>query len=211
MEIMMINENKLKIMLDYRDLAEFDMEVEDLDYRNTETKQMLWEILRRAKRTVGFDTDGSRLLVQVYPSRDGSCEIFITKLETAESEATGGNMGQKQEKEASFRRGKPWSTEIPSNTLPVVFAFDCLEWLICVCRRLQTIGYRGNSSVYISDECRYYLLIDRSASEEDFSLNEYSFITEYGSREPAETLRVFLAEHGTIICQANAIEQLSRL
>ena len=63
MEIIMISESKLKVMLTSEDLQAFELEAEDLDYGNTETKRMFWDVLGRAKNSVGFDTDGQRVLV----------------------------------------------------------------------------------------------------------------------------------------------------
>ena len=80
MEFILINENKIKVMLSACDLEEFEIEAEELDYANTDTKRMLWDILSRAKHSTGFDTDGQRVLVQLYPSRHGGCEMFVTKI-----------------------------------------------------------------------------------------------------------------------------------
>ena len=80
MEIIMINENKLKVMLCKEDLSHFELSPEQLDYSNTETKRMFWDVLSRAKHQTGFDTDGQRVLVQLYPSKEGGCEMFVTKI-----------------------------------------------------------------------------------------------------------------------------------
>lgn len=80
MEFILINENKIKVMLSEEDLDEFEIDAEEMDYSNTETKRMFWDILSRAKHSTGFDTDGQRVLVQLYPSRKGGCEMFVTKI-----------------------------------------------------------------------------------------------------------------------------------
>ena len=80
MEIILISECKLKIALREEDLAAFEIRADELDYSNTETKRMFWDLLTRAKQKTGFDTDGQRVLVQLYPSKDGGCEMFVTKI-----------------------------------------------------------------------------------------------------------------------------------
>ena len=80
MEIIMISDSKIKVMLSADDLKGFDLDTASLDYSNTETKRMFWDILSRAKHSIGFDTDGHRVLVQLYPSRCGGCEMFVTRL-----------------------------------------------------------------------------------------------------------------------------------
>ena len=82
MEFILINDNKIKVMLTEEDLQEFEIEADELDYSNTDTKKMFWDVLSRAKRLTGFDTDGQRVLVQLYPSRHGGCEMFVTKIGT---------------------------------------------------------------------------------------------------------------------------------
>ena len=49
MEIIMISDCKLKVMLGEDDLKQFEIKAEQLDYSNTETKRMFWDLLSRAK------------------------------------------------------------------------------------------------------------------------------------------------------------------
>ena len=206
MELILINESKLKVMLTKTDLSDFEIEAEELDYGNTETKRMFWDILSRAKHAVGFDTDGSRVLVQLYPSREGGCEMFITKIGALCSACDG------------------VSDDCPSGTLscksvrssgakgrPLAFSFDCLEWLLTVCRRLRGIGYEGDSAAYIGDDKRYYLFLEGLDSTGYLPLDEYSFIGEYGAAESPEALEQFLGEHGRALCADEAVERLGVL
>ena len=80
MEFILIGDGKIKVSLTKEDLEEFELSADELDYANTETKRMFWDVLSRAKARTGFDTDGEKVLVQLYPSRDGGCEIFVTKI-----------------------------------------------------------------------------------------------------------------------------------
>ena len=205
MEIIMINESKLKVMLSESDLEEFDLEAEELDYGNTETKRMFWDILGRAKRAVGFDTDGTRVLVQLYPSREGGCEMFITKIGSVcpgcETEA----------REEPILHYKPSHRPCAGKGKTGAFRFDCLEWLIAVCRRLRGIGYTGSSEAYIDDGRLYYLFLEGLDPTGYLPLDEYSFITEYGTQENAESLRLALQERGTCLCQTDAVDRLGVL
>ena len=80
MEFIIISEDKIKVTLTAEDLEEFELDSSTLDYANTETKRMFWDVLSRAKHRTGFDTDGQKVLVQLYPSKQGGCEIFVTKI-----------------------------------------------------------------------------------------------------------------------------------
>ena len=79
MELIVVNSQKLKIILDKDDMLSFDISGEDLDYSSAKTRKALGNILERAKAETGFDTGNDRLYIQVFLSVDGGCEMFFTK------------------------------------------------------------------------------------------------------------------------------------
>ena len=207
MELLRISDSKLKVMMNRQDLADFQLRAEELDYSNTETKRMFWDILNQAKHTLGFVTDGARVLVQLFPSRDGGCEMFITKIgEICHSCQQGEEGGSPL---LPLLHYKP--SHHSSGGRPGVFGFDTLEWMISVCHRLCGIGYAGESEAYIGDNGRYYLFLEGLDPTGYLPLDEYSFIVEYGSAENVEAVRGFLGEHGKVICKKRAVEQLGLL
>ncbi len=210
MELLQISDSKLKVMLSGEDLASFDLRAEDLDYSNTETKRMFWDILNRAKQTIGFNTDGARVLVQLYPSRSGECEIFITKLGSI-CRTCGESVGTDEIPLQPLLHYKPLHHSPHGKGKTGAFGFEQMEWMILVCRRLCGIGYSGESEAYIGDNGRYYLFLDGLDPDGYIPLDEYSFIVEYGSSENVEALRGFLGEHGRAICEENAVERLGIL
>lgn len=211
MEFILISENKIKVMLTAEDLDEFDIDTDELDYSNTDTKRMFWDILSRAKHCTGFNTDGQKVLVQLYPSRHGGCEMFVTKIGvlhhtnidgTGESQyppiitekiTYGGEKVNRQEK-------KQYAT----------FKFESLGIMLSVCRALHNIGYSEESSAYISEDDRLYLTllgVDTSGYE---PFDKYSFLLEYGSCENHDAAERYLCEHARPICLKNAVETLAR-
>ena len=80
MELIMISESKLKIMLTSEDMKEYSLNYDNLSYENTETRRAFWSILDEAKHRTGFDAASERVFVQVYPSKKGGCEMYVTKL-----------------------------------------------------------------------------------------------------------------------------------
>ena len=199
MEMIPVTELKLKIIMKKEDLKKFELRADDLDYGTTETKKMLWSLLADAKRDYGFDTDGYRILVQLFPSKDGGCELFITKTECFPSFHTDKQLHYKRSYEKS-------ETEERVSA----FSFERMEYLLSVCRRLHAIGYGERSEAYISDEGRYYLFLDGLDPVGHLIPDEFSFVREYGTNENEELIRSFLCEHGRIICE-NAVERLGVL
>ena len=82
MELILISSSKLKIMLSDADMEKYDLTAETVDYDNTATRRAFWSILDDAKNETGFDAASDRLFIQMYPSKDGGCEMFVTKLGT---------------------------------------------------------------------------------------------------------------------------------
>ena len=171
---------------------------------------MFWDILNRLKHNVGFQTDGCRVLVQLFPSKDGGCEMFITKIANLQHHSPVQSTARSEEIDVPLLHYKP-SHHISQNGKIGAFGFDRLNRLILVCQRLMGIGYAGQSSAYISDEHRFYLFLDGLDPTGYVPLDEYSFIVEYGSVENADVLQGYLYEHGKPLCQDNAVEQLGVL
>ncbi|MBE6546873.1 MAG: adaptor protein MecA [Ruminococcaceae bacterium] len=206
MELILVNESKLKVMLTEEDLEDFALKAEELDYSNTETKRLFWDILSRAKHSVGFNTDGMRVLVQLFPSRAGGCEMYITKLGIGCTEQR--ESGDSEQPQLHY---KPSHRTDAGTVGPGAFGFDRMGRMLTVCHRLRSIGYGGKSAAYLGDDRRYYLFLEGLDTTGYLPLDEYSFITEYGTRENLEALRRFLSEHGKPICQTGAVEQLGVL
>ena len=215
MELIRIDEEKLKMILSHEDLLEFEMEESELDYTNTETKRMFWELLRRAKQSTGFDTDGHRVLVQLYPSREGGCEIFVTRLGILchDCDFNYEEYEEEEEDDVNFSEKVP-HRRIAQEKRSAAFGFDDLDDLLKACRRLLAKPYRGKSSVYHSEEGRYYLFLDLPDPSDPWNPSapdEFSFLNEYGTSERSDLLGAYLPEHATLLCPKDAISRLGVL
>ena len=212
MEIITISEDKIKIMLSAEDLKSFELDASSIDYAKTETKRMFWDILNRAKRSIGFDTDGHRVLVHLYPSRCGGCEMFVTRLAVLNKKAEGNDEGSAQIE--PIINSLPPKKKIRNESLEQksgVFSFEELASLLSVCKRLSIIGYDGESEAYFGEDNRSYLFLSNLEPCAYLPLDEFSFIAEYGIAENEEAARSFVSEHASEICASHAVEVLSKL
>lgn len=208
MDFILISESKIKIMLTAADMARLEIRAEDMDYSDTETKRAFWEILSAAKKKTGFDTEGKRMLVQLYPSKDGGCEMFVTLIEQAS--------GTRNTYEAKKPSGKESGQSVSESatrkkTFNLAFSFDELQSCICACRELEHMSFEGESSFYVSDEKIYYLFLHAENYCEYLLLNSISFVEEFGRRENTERSLAFLCEHGTPLCASGAVAALGAL
>ena len=213
MEFILINENKMKVMLSATDLEEFEIEAEELDYANTDTKRMFWDILSRAKHSTGFDTDGQRVLVQLYPSRHGGCEMFVTKIGILGSADTSNEYSANAQPLLSEKiTVRPRNERNRGSKKQLsAYRFESLELMLSVCRQLVSLGYDGDSSAYVGDNGKFYLFISEPEQKSYFHIDKYSFISEFGAYENRENAKLYLCEHGREICHPDAVPTLSEL
>ena len=193
MDLIFINDHKLKIMLSGSDMKEYSLDCNALDYESTETQSVFRNILNKAKEDTGFDFEGGRVFIQLYPSKEGGCEMYVTKL--------GGLTNCRESDEGALKK--------PDGKRECAYSFDRLENLLSVCRRLSTLGYSEKSSAW-QLSARYYLLISEPEENAYIPLSECSFIREYGKSESVKNTTLLISERGKCICTENAIDTLAR-
>ena len=228
MELIVIDETKLKIMLTAPDMQHYDLHAERMTTANAATRNAFRHIFNDARQRIGFDTSGERLLVQLYTSRGGGCEIFVTKL-CAEDDATD-TADASEESELSAedallaRLAKEEAMPTSPTTHPLLsdgfgcsdesetcaYRFSEAEDLFALCRRLAASAYVGESEVYISEahgSSAWYLFLTPEAGN---SLPP--FVREYAPEVPdADALKLYLSEHGRVVCPAGAAVIMGRI
>ena len=190
MELLVISESKLKIMLTAPDMIKYDLTSPPANGLSLHDREVLRHLFRDAKAEIGFDTEGARLFVQLYASKEGGCEIFVTKLpdsnpippvlereQTSAEKNDSVNLVMKHHNETlNFKTSSEerllqaiYDTEEPNvSYIRQAYRFFDLASLLAVCRRLGTMGYSDDyplrSHVYIVDreKCSdWYLSVNR--------------------------------------------------
>lgn len=224
MELIPINDSKLKIMLDESDMKELHI-CDDADCARGETRLAIRTLLERAKTEIGFNTEGSEIFVQLYTSKSGGCELFITKgntlpIPSAEDEP---KEDKRQKKKESQPKKKPSGDycSLPSRreTLPeqrratfgkMIFSFESLRDLCAVCRILHKREAGIISRAYRDAYDAFFLVLENANISAYTRLDSLTFILEFGKRERSDHLSTYLSEHGSVICSENALEILSQ-
>ena len=80
MEFTTLGRLALRIKLDKSDMEKYGVCYDDMDYSSARTNRIIWDLLDKAKDAQGFDTDGKKLHIQIFPSKQGGCELYISKL-----------------------------------------------------------------------------------------------------------------------------------
>ena len=193
MDLLLISENKIKISLTKEDLDRYHITADGIDYDNTETRRVFWTLLDEAKRKTGFDAAKNRIFIQIYPGKDGSCELYVSKVSCPERDyADTSNVlrGLGRWRRAEDRR--------------LVYLFDEMESLISVCKRLKSVGYSHRVSAYSEGKDRFFLSLD---SDE----GELTFIEEYGRAQCSKGIYFYIKEHCRCICDGDAVARLGDL
>lgn len=233
MELIIINQSKLKIMLSPPDMQRYELTSEHLDCTDEQTRRAFRRIFEDARTQSGFDTTGERLLVQLYTSKYGGCEIFVTKLGEKDAHPEDAQSLSRAEKallqrvfaiedspaSPTSKQAEPdTSVSMPClpSTRPVTLLFSDMPSLLSACLRLHQLPYTGPSSAYALEEAdgakSGYCLLLHLPDNIYFHLPQtYGFLSEYGQETDACHMTCYLSEHGRPICMEKAVEQLSRL
>lgn len=195
MELLLITATRLKIVMSNEDMEKYEITCDSLDYRDSETKRAIRSILDEVKQKIGFDTQGKHVFVQVFPSKDGGCEMYVTKTST-----------------------------VPDNALPVpihnnekqtatIFRFNNTSDMVAVCCHLkaQRLIYPSQAFCDLEGDACYLVLY--SAEKDVFGRDPMclSVANEYGSLIKGDYCSAYLKEHCQCICDADAIATLAAL
>lgn len=181
-------------MMTREDMAQYDLRCENIDYDNTETRHALWSILDEAKHRTGFDAACERVFIQLYPSKGGGCEMYITKMGEKESPKKSGSFPK--EEGGRMRTG--------------IYSFERFDFLAAACRGLFLAGNKGESSAYYDREKRVYYLVLSEPKRTPSSWHDAGvLIGEFGKSENAAQTKLYIRERCVCICQENAVQTLS--
>ena len=227
MELIVISESKLKIMLTAPDMARYELESTRMDCADAHTRAAFRHIFDDARAEIGFATEGKRLFVQLYASKEGGCEIFVTALgrDEGERESSEEDGGLTEGECALLRQlygeeGEEMTTESMDHWPAAVSArrtallFEDVGALLTACHRLLREGYRGRSGLYIvesGEKTAWYLLLEIPQAPLYRLPLDLAFLTEYGREMSYHGLESYLGEHGRSICLENAVQVMGTL
>ena len=82
MKIEKLNENKIRVTINYQDLENNNIDVHSFMSNSIESQNMFLNILDEAERKVGFFTDDYKLSVEALALSNSTFIITVTKIET---------------------------------------------------------------------------------------------------------------------------------
>lgn len=212
MELILISNSKLKIMLDESDMKKYHI-CNESDCADGMARKAIRSLLDEAKDQIGFNTDGEEIFVQLYASKKGGCELFVTKCHPHKLEEHQPDFSH-QEAEAPTNLPVKRRASLPAvkekRGTYIAYSFGELSYIIKVCKILAAKGKFPGSQAYNDRNGRFYLLLDSVGASAYSRLDSLTFITEYGSREREDKILPYISEHGKVICEKNAVDILSK-
>lgn len=191
MEFLVVSKTKLKAILDREDMIKYKLDATATESDSIGTRRAFREILAVAVEEVGFDTEKDKVLIQLYPSRDGGGELFVTKL---------GSLTK-----SDIRAIADSSSVTMLANVSRLYKFESLDNLV---RGVKSVGGTDiPSEVYYIDGAYFLHAEDKC---EAGRLSEIARLAEFAERLP-EKLMPYIREQGSLIFEDDAISKIAAL
>lgn len=186
MTIDKINDTRLIIALEDKDMQAFDLRFDQFLWSDSKSRHVIKELLLIAKEKTGFSANDKRLMIETL-KRDNGCLILFTLLS-----------------EKSKKTRKMFKIKIKND--PLIYKFPDTESLLCAIERITLSKKKIKESCVLEYKKSYYLVV---AADEGLSVNESAILSEYAKLTGNSSLAVAkLKEHGRVICEKSAIETI---
>jgi len=194
MELLLITKTRLKIVMTSEDMKKYAITCDDADTDEDEIRAVLRSILEQAKNKVGFDLNGNGVSVKMFPSKDGGCEMYVTR---ARDENT----------------SLPVPVHRKKREQDTVFGFFTLQDLLDACRHLMRSAEILQSRAYEDAYKKKYYLLLRTEERDAFGKNPclWSVANEYGRMLKSDGTLWWLTEHCHCFCERDAVKTLGAL
>lgn len=202
MELIVINENKLKIMMSKSDMQSYGLDENEFYCSITNAREILEKILHNSPICTGFENISieDKILLQLYPDKNGGCELYVTKITIDEKEDA---LFMPQENKPKYLLPKAII-----KTPLISYKFEALEDVIFASKELISRNYTGESSFYQNYDGKYYLFMNTSGTKND---THVEFLAEFGESTNAENSYLMLSEYGKCLFKRDALRSLSEI
>ena len=191
MKIEKLTENKIRVIINSEDLKQNNVDYKSIMEKPIESQKLFLEMLIRAEKEVGFNTDGCKLLVEAFSSSDGSFVFTITKYVEKKPKTT-------------HKLNKKSSTSI--------YKFSTFEEFcdFCVCinsvEKINLKKLAKNISLSIYNDT-YYIILSGIKTNHTSINNFYSLISDFATLvSHSDTFKNKITEYGKTLIKKNAIE-----
>lgn len=202
MKIEKLTENKIRVIVNPSDLKLKNIDIHLLMTKALEKQTFFTNMLEQAKKEVGFNTEGCKLLIEAFSSSDDIIIFTITKYYIKDSSTSKNTLS----KRLTVKR-----KTINLSNKQAIYKFDNFEEFCNFCECLNKINnfdiktFSKNISLHLYNNT-YYLLIKNINTTYTNSNIFYSITSEFAKMLSfSNSFANKLIEHGKIIIKNNAI------
>lgn len=182
-----IDETRLLIGLTGEDMELLDLTFNELNWKDEYSREVIWKLLSRARKEIGFSVDDKQLMIEAIPQTDG-CFVIITLL--------------------SKLNGNRRIFKIKESKKPFVFSFKSSENLIRAIERLYDKESKFIRSTVLEYNEKYYIII---YVQGPMATKLQAIVSEYGELVGKDrVVAAQINEQGRLIAKNNAIEKIGR-
>ncbi len=184
MKFEILKHNKIKVIVESEDLEKWGVTADDMAKNSPETRDIFFEMLRRAEKETGFSCNNARLVVEAAIRSDSNeLTLFVTKVDSEEEKA----LFDKISTAITPPKKEPVKAKKPENTMVELADF---EDVIKMC---YAMGECMWGSLY-SYKDKYYMTMLPSYIKK---------ASEFGAVCP-EAYRSVVEEHGVTVVKNSA-------
>lgn len=206
MKIEKLTENKIRIIMNQDDLKDPSLDLHTIMTKTSESQKLFLEILDKAKKEFGFNTDGHKLLIEAFSSSEEFIVFTITKYAIDAEE--------KSFPPSTLPSPKNLKVKRKVNVLPKtdfsVYRFDTFEEFCSFCSsmknnsQISTYGLM-NSSLY-SYSNAFYLVLSKINLKHKSLFKFYTLLCEFSTFcTNSNSFECKLKEYGKCVMKKNAI------
>ena len=191
MELLLITQNRLKIVLTKEDMTKYGIAAEG-ENDCPHMRSILARILKEEEKGKDFDPMKGDLRIRMYTCRGGGCELYSYADQSAKL---------------------PVPTKRSEKRKQTVFSFGELDDLLAACCHLRGNRDILQSSAFWQGEKQMYYLVLTTPEQDVFGRDPCLFCgaNEYGVPIRRSWMAEYLAEHAQCFCEGEAVKTLGML
>ena len=205
MKIEKLTDNKIRIIVNLDDLKEKNIDSKALIDKPAETQNLILDILVKAEKEVGFNTDGCKLLIEAFSSSEGIFVFTITKYKDTSLKDSSLSTSQTKRKIVVKKK------TVNPNSENSIFKFSDFEEFCKLCNYINNINdlnikkLAKTISLYLYNNTYFLVVADVNTKYEHLN-RFYSIVSEFATLcSHSNIFESKLFEHGKPIFRKNAI------
>lgn len=194
-----LNENKIRITLNLKELNDKDIDYQSFMSNSSDTQKLFLDMLNEAEERIGFKTKDYKVMIEALATIDGDFIVTVTR-------SLPDDENQKK-KNIQFKRK---TQKITTNI--AIYSFNTFDDFYSFCTYITSnslieLDKISKSFSLYTYKNKYYLLIDninlnlKNLKTFYYGISEFSHFV-----SNPETFKSLLLEHGNLLIKKNAIK-----